>query len=418
MTARVRLIAAATAAFAVLASAPLAGAANLYEIHGTVRDKLGAPVANAVVTDGTRTARTAGDGTYTLAESGPGTYQLRATGDLLLAQSRQVTLVTPGATASDFDLDLGIAGTVSPSSVTTSSGDSHPLVQVRVVESAADECVTVTDARTATSTAAAFAGFVAGAATFETSITAPAGLTEGAYTVSYQLKRCASGVTLSPKGSRSWRVDNTPPTVGVISPSGWTSGNPIISASVTDASGLDLGATTIQVDDLPYPAVLQAGRLVANSVVLASGHHSVAFHVVDVAGNTTDQSSVFDADVDAPVFSNETPSTTIADPSPRLAIDVEDAGAGADWANASMVLTSFAGNCTLKPTWDQAHTIFFDVPDIPGGVCPGQMPLAPGSYTVAATVADVVGNQATHTWTFTVSPAAQVMPARTARSSR
>jgi len=120
---------------------------TLYRISGTVYDFAGATVANAVVTDGTRTERTASNGTYTLYRVPAGSYTLTAskpgyvfgtasatvtnanvTTINVYEQSRSISgsILEPGSTTRGLNATVTtIAGTYSTTSTPTGNNNNR-----------------------------------------------------------------------------------------------------------------------------------------------------------------------------------------------------------------------------------------------------------------------------------------------------
>lgn len=250
-----------------------------------------------------------------------------------------------------------------------------------------------------------------GAAAFRAEIPVTAGTLEGQYDLVYKLQRCDGGAALSPTGTRSYRVDNTAPTLGPVSPTGWSGPSATIAVPVADQSGIDRTASTVTVDGDVVDATLEGGALTAHPSGLATGPHHVAVHVADSAGNVAEATAVFNVDADATTFAGHAPTGTVDDLTPRIQVDVVDAGSGADLTSASVTLEYLGQSCALTAQTDGVDTIYVDIPDVPSGTCTGRGPLLPGAYEVTVSIADHVGNQSTTTWSFSVMPAAtSVLP--------
>lgn len=87
---------------------------KVYKVSGTVKDMNGNGVANALVTDGTRTERTASNGTFTLYRLDPGSYTLAASKQGYVFNTRSITVDNANLTSQDiFEQTTTLSGTIS-----------------------------------------------------------------------------------------------------------------------------------------------------------------------------------------------------------------------------------------------------------------------------------------------------------------
>jgi hypothetical protein len=197
-------------------------------------------------------------------------------------------------------------------------------------------------------------------------------------------------------GSRSWAftVEETPPVISAVEPDGEIGdATPVISASYSDAgSGIDVSSVILKLGGEILPAVpTESGVSYKVLTALEVGvTYKVSVEVADKAGNVASDSSTFSLETDPPKISGTKPKGTVSEDDAAAGIVVEasldDDGSGVDpdsvamWINGEAV----AAEATTESV---QYTV---------------KGLAYGDYNVRLVVADMLGNTADETWSFSV----------------
>jgi hypothetical protein len=197
-------------------------------------------------------------------------------------------------------------------------------------------------------------------------------------------------------GSRSWAftVEETPPVISAVEPDGEVGdATPVISASYSDAgSGIDVSSVILKLGGEILPAVpTESGVSYKVLTALEVGvTYMVSVEVADKAGNVASDSSTFSLETDPPEISGTKPKGTVSEDDAAAGIVVEasldDDGSGVDpdsvamWINGEAV----AAEATTESV---QYTV---------------KGLAYGDYNVRLVVADMLGNTADETWSFSV----------------
>ncbi|RKG89288.1 cell envelope biogenesis protein OmpA [Corallococcus sp. CA049B] len=206
----------------------------------------------------------------------------------------------------------------------------------------------------------------------------PGPLADGTYTVT-AVSTNAQG-TNSTQASSTFTVDQTPPTVAIITP---TDGSTINTPNVT-VTGTSVGATTVTLtfDNASYGPITVNGDGSWSFPLpgpLAENTYTVTAVAVDAAGNTsTPDSSTFTVDLTAPTVEISTP------------------GDGDVIGTSTVTVTGTASGAT-SVTLTYNGTDYGPIPVDGAGNWSYTLPLAvpPGSHTVTAVSVDAAGNEST-----------------------
>ncbi|MDQ2696503.1 MAG: Ig-like domain-containing protein, partial [Pseudomonadota bacterium] len=185
-------------------------------------------------------------------------------------------------------------------------------------------------------------------------------------------------------------LDTMAPTVAINQPADGST----LTASPAAVTGTVTDATAVTVTVNGVPATVSNGQFSA-SVGLSQGANTLTATATDAAGNSasTSVSVTFQppaGDVTAPLITIVTPAagTFVITPRPEIQLTYSDAS-GVDTASLTVQANGapLAVDCTLNAS---------------GGTCTPTADLPEGAVTLAASVADTVGNSATTSVSFTV----------------
>lgn len=200
-------------------------------------------------------------------------------------------------------------------------------------------------------------------------------------------------------GSRSWSfsVEQTAPVISAVEPDGEIGdATPVISATYSDAgTGVNVSSVILKLGGEILPAVpTESGVSYKVLTPLEVGvTYKVSVEVADKAGNVASDSSTFSLETDPPKISGMGPKGTVSEEDAAAGIVVEanlsDDGAGVDpdsvamWINGDAV----AAEATTESVQYTAKGLVY------------------GDYNVRLVVADMLGNTADETWSFSVDDA-------------
>ncbi len=196
----------------------------------------------------------------------------------------------------------------------------------------------------------------------------------------------------------SFEVDAQAPSVDIISPAGGScvsSASPVIAASYSDGgAGIDLSKVKVYVDgaDVSASATIAPSSVSYTPAALADGEHTASVVVFDNAGNSANASWTFCVDTAPPALVTFTPprGTITASTEIPVSFTVWDATSGVDTSSAAM-------------TVDGSPVAFATAGDQSAGYALSYTAtLADGEHTVAVTVRDLLGNEATYSTSITV----------------
>ena len=401
-------------------AAPSSAQVATFHFVGTVKDADGRPLGGAVISDGSQAATTGADGTYDLPETATGSFTLNVSRPHSRDVATTVTVVSPVNPATgtnsypeNFTLLYLITGSLDHPYISTANGPASATLTITSWApnpgsgSAGGSCVWVTDSRThATAAATLGPANPDGSSTWTWALTGLVqGSPEGVQSLSYTADDCATKAAVSVTDSFGYVIDNTPPTVTSMFPTGVTTASPTVEATVTD-SGSSVKVATLAIDGVNEPATYNQanGKLSYQASGLSAGTHTVSVGASDWAGNPTTVTFTFTVENTAPTLSGPSPTGTVATRTPTISVTATDADSGINPSSIVMALTGALGTSTLSPAFDPSTgTISYEVPASPQGAGVGQSPLLDGSYTVKVSVSDPAGNTSNTTWTFTVN---------------
>ncbi|MEW6018382.1 MAG: NosD domain-containing protein [Pseudomonadota bacterium] len=188
--------------------------------------------------------------------------------------------------------------------------------------------------------------------------------------------------------------DTDAPFVESIEPSGSVAvGNATLTVYYTDASNIDTASASITLDGVPVAGCAATEtKLTCPLAGYSTGVHLIEGSVADILGNTAAIIGTFTySDDQPPLISELGPLGFVSNPAPTIGASYGDAGTGVDLASVSVTLdgTPLAG-CTAGPA---------------GVACPTSG-LAQGPHTYVVSAADVSGNTASASATFTLDTVA------------
>jgi beta propeller repeat protein len=215
------------------------------------------------------------------------------------------------------------------------------------------------------------------------------GLSQGPHSIGVTVKDLVGN---SGSGLSTFTVDSLAPVISAASPSGLLASFSGISAGYSDSgSGIDPASAQVTLDG----AVISGCNATASSVScqpagVADGHHNYSISVMDMYGNAAAGSGSFDLDTTPPVI--DPVSATVTPGSGNAVIDAglsdPAPGSGIDTGAVSVELDGAAmGGCTIT----SSH------------VSCAATGLAYGPHAVSVSAADVAGNSAVATASFTVN---------------
>jgi len=196
----------------------------------------------------------------------------------------------------------------------------------------------------------------------------------------------------------SFEVDAQDPSVDIVSPAGGScvnSASPVIAASYSDGgAGIDLSKVKVYVDgaDVSASASIAASSLSYTPAALADGEHTASVVVFDNAGNSANASWTFCVDTTPPALVTFSPprGTITASTEIPVSFTVWDATSGVD--ASALVMTVDGSPVAFATAGDQSA----------GYALSYTATLADGEHTVAVTVSDLLGNEATYSTSITV----------------
>ncbi|HLF98836.1 MAG TPA: Ig-like domain repeat protein [Acidimicrobiia bacterium] len=407
-----------------------ASADSLYVISGTV---FGGerPRAGVFVSDGQRTIVTDASGAFEFERSAPGVVFVSAWLSNGSTRTWVVVLAVPGETVIEFSFphSLALRGPGLWDPMSTAAG---PITRtLRIVTDAPDpgspgqagrSCVSVFDSRTSTATPATLSElYWSGLWEWEWDLEFPQSTPEGDYFIDMILTDCGTGARLTDGPvTRSYTIDNTPPSVSDPTPTGWVASSTVVSARVVDAAGSlhpdidDACFRPVQlwIDGTRYgPEGLACferrgspDRLFAPVSGLAHGPHAAEIRAADDAGNIAPPLPFsFAVDAIPPALGAPNPVGVTADRSPSLSLGVDEPDSGLDASSVAMRLSNGVVTSSLDAEYDPgASRITYQVPGSVEGAALGRFPLPDGTYLVEVDVRDQVGNAASFSWSFEV----------------
>jgi hypothetical protein len=189
-------------------------------------------------------------------------------------------------------------------------------------------------------------------------------------------------------------IDATPPAAALTSPAAVaTDSRPVVRLDLGDATS-GISSVLAQIDGTAVPLDLAGGHAVGRPLAaLAYGSHTVAYTVLDAAGNRTDGSAVFSVpDTAPPDFGAPEPAngaTIGSDAVLAVSVAVTDGGSGVDPGSIALTLDA----APVEHVW-QADSVVH-------GVATGRLPA--GVHHLALQVADRAGNVAHLAWGMAVA---------------
>ena len=250
--------------------------------------------------------------------------------------------------------------------------------------------------------------------------------------ISSQLSRSATGATLTPAvaladgphllkitcadrahnvgtSTQAVFVDGVKPLLTLSPRDGGATANahPTIGATYVDpapSSSLDLSSVTMTLDGQPItPTVgpVQATYVVPAGTVLQDGPHTATAQVTDQAQNIARASSTFLLDTTPPQLTIVSPvnGSTVTTATPVFQVSYRDAGVGVQPSSLHAVIDAVDRSSAFQATPTGAS--FAE---------PANQPLSAGAHSFQISVADALGNTATTTSVFTVTPAVTPPP--------
>ncbi|MCJ2669092.1 MAG: FG-GAP-like repeat-containing protein [Candidatus Thermoplasmatota archaeon] len=227
-------------------------------------------------------------------------------------------------------------------------------------------------------------------------------LSEGTHTVLLEVEDDSSNRN---KATETWwfTVDTVTPAITDLQPIDLATigeTKPLVSASYTDDSGIDVSSVTLKVDSVDVTA---SATVTANSMsytpasALSEGTHNVYLEVKDQSTpqNVATVTWQFTVDTSPPTISNMLPvnGSTLSDNTPTISATYSDAS-GIDTTSVALKLASADVTGSAVVTGSAITLTFL-------------MPLEDGTYTVYLEVEDLVDppNRAVVAWVFTVAVA-------------
>jgi hypothetical protein len=217
------------------------------------------------------------------------------------------------------------------------------------------------------------------------------GLVNGDHTVHVEVADQFGNV-----GTRTWTftVEQTPPTISSVGPSGEIStATPVLTASYDDAgTGVDVNNVVLSLNGHVVPATITATK--ASYAILTPLERGVTYNVTvqvaDKAGNIASDSATFSLETTPPDVTATKPTGTVSEDDAARGVEItaklSDDGSG---VNPDSVMMWLDG----KPVDGEASE---------SNVSYTVKGLAYGEHTVRLVVADMLGNVADETWKFDV----------------
>jgi hypothetical protein len=197
-------------------------------------------------------------------------------------------------------------------------------------------------------------------------------------------------------GSQSWsfQVEQTPPTIASVEPSGEIdTATPALSASYSDAgSGIDVNSVVLSLNgDVKAAMVTESQVSYAILRPLELGvAYKVSVQVADRAGNIASSDATFSLETTPPSISGSKPTGTVSEEDAAAGVliisDLSDDGSGVDPGSVMMWLDGEQVSADAT-----AESVQYTARD-----------LSYGDHTVRVVAADMLGNTADKTWEFSV----------------
>jgi hypothetical protein len=196
--------------------------------------------------------------------------------------------------------------------------------------------------------------------------------------------------------SRSWsfQVEQTPPTIASVEPSGEiNTATPTLSASYSDAgSGIDVNSVVLSLNgDVKAAMVTESQVSYAVLTPLKLGvTYKVSVQVADRAGNIASSDATFSLETTPPKISGSKPTGTVSEEDAAAGVliisDLSDDGSGVDPGSVMMWLDGeqVGADATAESVQYTARGLSY------------------GDHTVRVVAADMLGNTADKTWDFSV----------------
>ena len=219
-------------------------------------------------------------------------------------------------------------------------------------------------------------------------------LTEASHVLSATLADLA-GNTATTNYSFQVTSDVTPPVVTLVSPAGTVYNDmaPTVEVAYSDDTSVNTSSFTLTLDgvDVTANCTVGAASAVCTTSGLAQGTHTLVATVADGLGQSTSETFNFDLVLDTtpPSLAITAPTGTVMDDTtPAVSVTFSDDNSGVDTASLVVRVDGFdiSGSCVLGT-----------------GTATCEPPaLQDGDHTVTAQVADLAGNTATASGTFTL----------------
>ncbi|MFN2641585.1 MAG: carboxypeptidase-like regulatory domain-containing protein [Actinomycetota bacterium] len=303
-----------------------ATAIPLMTIQGTIRDPLGAPLANVRVDDGSggNVVYSDASGAYRLDESSIATYHVTASRLGVNAQSRDVTPTAALSGPIDFTLTYVLSGSVAPNAFKNNPGTVLSITATSFAPPSG-QCISWTDALSGTTVALSYQSPLNGdgSSRWTGNYSVPSARGDGTYSWSAASTNCGS-ITLTNPASATYVIDGVAPQLAMTAPvdgtnTVFTSQRIIVAAAdrvaqVVNApggnfsqpgSGVGSGILPSSVQIVVHdqsgsqgdqtPSTSLSGEIIrSNPVTLVNGRdYSVTVTASDRAGNSTTISSWF-----------------------------------------------------------------------------------------------------------------------------
>jgi hypothetical protein len=221
------------------------------------------------------------------------------------------------------------------------------------------------------------------------SYTPPAVLKSGTHNVELALADIA-GTAVTANNTWSFTVEETPPTIIDVAPTGTINDDmPVLSAKYSDSgTGVDVGSVVLSLDG----KIVEAARTDSQASygvqepLKAGVSYTVSVTVADKAGNVANSSRIFRLESTGPSISNTSPAGTVQSVDVAVSANYSDAGSGIDQSSALMKVDG-----VVVPATPSASGISYQATE-----------LVAGDHTVYVEVADRFGNSSQRSWSFKV----------------
>ncbi|MCA1840163.1 MAG: carboxypeptidase regulatory-like domain-containing protein, partial [Actinobacteria bacterium] len=300
---RGRAVAIFVAFFLIVPLAVSASAAGPV-ITGVISDTLGLSIAGAIVSDGLRSTTSASDGRYSFTETSPSTYTITASKAGFVTRSIQVdTLLN----IKDQNLTLPFIINATLSGRYISTAKSGITLTETVTSTAPDpgatSCAFSLDNATGTTSPMVYQSSVGNTSTWTWSKSLPLASTEGNFALNAWIERCSDHTHLDLAVTKSYVIDNTPPTLDASTLFPASFGNTRylsqpLGLKVIDAgpSRIGQGGVSFQLTDLSNGVTStvagtyhsDSGWAITSAVALTLNHeYKTSVTTVDNAGNSS-----------------------------------------------------------------------------------------------------------------------------------